>query len=178
MSVHYSENVVREQAKTAAKRRTRKYVLLGAVAAVAVIPTAAYAIITGLTGSGTVEGDGYVAQNLTVSEGAALPKLFPGAQTDISFKVANPNPFPVKLQKVEATGFSAKNACDPTWFTTTLPVTGAAYSFPGFSDEALTVPANGDKVITIPNAVKLANDATKGCGFTLPITVTGAQKAA
>lgn len=178
MSVHFSENVVRDQAKRAAVKKTRKYAVLGAIAAVAIVPGAAYAIISGITGSGTVEGDAYEAQNMTVTDGAAAVKLFPGSQTDVSFTVNNPNAFPVKLQSVKPTGFIVRNGCDPTWFSTTLPLTGMAYAFPGFADEDLTVPAGGSKVVTIPDAVKLLNSATKGCGFSLPITVTGAQKTA
>ncbi|PRY19270.1 hypothetical protein CLV70_13633 [Pseudosporangium ferrugineum] len=178
MSVHFSETVVREQAKKAAAKKTRKYVALGAVAAVAVIPTAAYAIISGLTGSGTVEGEAYATQNLTVTAGAAAPKLFPGAEANVTFRVNNPNPFPVLLQKVEATNFAPKDGCSITWFTTTLPVNGTSYAFPGYPEADLTVPKQGYKDVTIPNGIKLDTDATKGCGFTLSITVTGAQKAA
>jgi len=176
--LHNSENVLREQAKAAAKKKTRKYVVLGSILAVAVIPSAAYAIISGITGSGTVEGQGYETQNMTISEGAASPKLFPGSQTDVSFKVNNPNPFPVKLEQVAPTGFTAKDGCAVGLFSSTLPLNGTAFTFPGFSDSDLTVPANGSKTVTIPNAVKLSETATKGCGFTLPITVTGAQKVA
>ena len=178
MSLHFSDNVVEAKAKKAAAKKTRKYVVLGAIAAVAVVPTAAYALIVGLTGSGTVEGEGYEAVPLTVTEGAAAPKLFPGSQTDVSFKVNNPNPFPVKLEKVQPTGFSAKDGCAVGLFSTTLPLNGTSFMFPGFSDGDLTVPANGSKTVTIPNAVKLSEGAARGCGFTMPITVTGAQKAA
>lgn len=175
--LHFSEKVVTEQAKAAAKKKTRKYVVLGAIGAVAIIPSAAYAIITGITGSGTVEGEAYETQNMTVTEGAAAPKLFPGAQTNVSFKVNNPNPFPVLLEKVQPTGFAAKNQCDPTWFTTTLPLNGTSFTFPGFAAADLTIPANGSKTVTIPDAVQLKESAPKNCGFSLPITVTGAQKA-
>ena len=176
--LHSSDSVMTAKAKKAAAKKTRKYVVVGAILAVAVIPSAAFALITGLTGSGTVEGEGYESQNMTITDAAAATKLFPGSQADVSFKVNNPNPFPVKLERVQPTGFSAKDGCAIGVFSTTLPLNGSAFTFPGFSDEALTVPANGSKTVTIPNAVKLSEGAARGCGFTMPITITGAQKAA
>lgn len=182
-SAHTSSEEAKAAAKAVARKKNRKYVVLGAIAAVAVIPSAAYAFIVGITGSGNIDSEAGETAQLVISQGATAPKLFPGGKVNVSFKVANPNPFPVVLKKVDATGFVVKNDCNPAWFTTTLPVTGASYTFPGFSTADLTIPAktgagNGEKTITIPDAVSLSDAATKSCGFNVAITITGDQKAA
>lgn len=183
-SAHASREAAERSAKDLAKKRTRKFVIVGAIAAVAVIPTAAYAIITGIIGTGTISSDaGAAPVNMTVANanGGNQP-LYPGSQADVKFTVSNPNPYPVTLQSIEATGFTAGAPCSVADFTTTLPSTGS-YTFPStFSEESLTVPgkvgqSNGTKTITIPNGIKLKSTATASCGYSIPVKVTGQQKA-
>lgn len=183
MQEYHSAHALREdaeqQAKQAARRRTRKLTLVGIVAAVAIIPTAAYAVITGITGSGTVKSeDGAEKVALVISESDKAPALYPGKSADISFKVSNANPYAVKLSQITAGKLVSK--CDVTLFSSPLPTNGTPYTFPGFSDTSLTIPAKvgnvaGTKVITIKKGLKLSSKATTSCAYSLPITISGDQ---
>ncbi len=173
-TTHYSENVVRDQAKQAAKKKTRKYVVLGAVAAVAVIPTAAYAAMT-LFGTGNAEVFAYQAQNMPVTNTAFSKTLYPGASANLTFRVDNPNPFPVNITKIAATGADTFNGggC-PNGANLSGPVMGLNQDYP--LPTAVEVGAGGYANVTVPNAVTLGSNATNGCGFKIAVKITGAQK--
>lgn len=177
-----AEAAATAEAKVIARKKTRKYYVLGALAAVAIIPTAAYAVITGIIGSGTINGEAAAAPTpMTVTNGVGTPALNPGDTADITFTVNNANTFKVEVKTIEATGFTTNTpGCNIADFTTTLPVNGAAYTLTGDADSR-TVPAkaggnNGTKVITIPNAITLKPTATKSCAYSIPVTITGDQR--
>ena len=177
MSLHYSDEVVTAQAKAAAKKKTRKFYVFGAAGAVLLTAGGAWAAMT-LFGDGSLTAAAYEAKNLVVSEERLSKELYPVAEADLVFKVTNNNPFPVKINQIEATG-APKNvtaACDLS--KVSGPVGGnPAYSIPE-SQQQTVLGEGGSAIVTIPKAVKLDLSATKGCGLTVGIKVTGVQTAA
>lgn len=182
-SAHATREEAEAAAKLAAKRRTRKFVVVGAAAAV-LLPTAAWAVITGITGTGDVNAAaGKAKEELVITEGTGSPALFPGTSGDITFKVANPNPYAVRLNTIASNGLTPTEGCQAAWYSSDLPASGSSYSFPKeMTDEELTIPAkkdgvNGTQTIVIKDAIKLSEDATTSCGYKISITITGDQKA-
>lgn len=177
-SVHYSENVVREQAKTAAKKKSRKYLAIGAAVAVLGGSGAAWAAMT-IFGEGTASATSYQAQNVTVSNEAFNKQIFPGVSADLTFKVTNPNPFPVTIQSVavdtsRAITVNCEVPAEAAKLSGPAMNTTGSYSIPSASQ--VTVGANGGfATMTVPGAVHLDNSATKGCALTIPFKVTGAS---
>jgi hypothetical protein len=173
-TTHYSDTVVKAEAMKAAKRKTRKYTAVGAILAVAVVPTAAYAYMSGIFGSGNVSGEAYEATMTVSSSTAGQMKLYPGANIDVQFKVNNPNPFPIEVTQVQATSFSSTDCgSNLAWFSGPVsalnkPITLAA---------PVRVAANGNSNVSIPQGIKLSETATKGCGFAMGLKVTGNQVA-
>ena len=176
-TTHYSETVVRDQAMQAAKKKTRKYVLIGAVAAVAIIPTAAYAYMS-LTGTGNAEAAAYQAKNMPVTQTQFSQELWPGASADLKFVVSNPNPFPVKITDIAATSADSFTAgcVNGANLTGKVMSTNSNYTLP--AADQVTIPGNGATWVTVKDAVTLSSDATAGCGFKVGIKVTGLQTAA
>jgi hypothetical protein len=173
--LHQSEKVFQDQA-TARKRRNRKVAIGSTLAAVLIIPAGAYAAVT-IFGKGSLTAEAYQSQGLTVSEEKLSKKLFPGAEADLTMKVTNPNPFPVKVTQVEPTGNPTNVTAGCDLSKVSGPVgANPAYSIPVAAQQ--TVPGGGDAVVTIPKAVKLDLSATQGCGFTIAIKITGTQSAA
>jgi hypothetical protein len=176
VSVHYSENVVRDQAKTAAQMKSRKYLAVGAGLAVLLSAGGAYAAMQ-IFGTGSVSATSYQAQNVSVSGEKFNKPIYPGVFADLSFEVANPNPFPVTVQSVAIdTSRRALVKCDAAGEESKLSgpatSTGLAYNIP--TSEQVAVSPNGKATITIKNAVHLDSSATKGCELTIPFKVTGA----
>jgi hypothetical protein len=176
-TTHYSDSVVRDQAMQAAKKKTRKYVLVGAIAAVAIIPTAAYAYMT-LTGTGNAEATAYQARNMPVSQTQFSQELWPGASADLKFVVSNPNPFPVKITDIAATSADTftGGSVNGANLTGKAMSTNSNYALP--AADQVTIAGNGDAWVTVKDAVTLSPNATAGCGFKVAIRVTGVQTAA
>jgi hypothetical protein len=159
----------------ASKRRSLILTIAGGTTALLMTGGAAYAYMT-LTGEGSAQADAYVATPLGVSDAHVVGKLFPGATRNFKFTVSNDNEFPVKVTKIEATGgpTNITSGCNVSHITTTLTgASGGAYTLT--AAQAEVVPAGGQKVIEIANAVSYSTAATVGCGFKLPIQVTGVQ---
>lgn len=172
--LHQSERVFQDLA-TKRKRRNRKVAIGSTLAAVLIIPTGAYAAMT-IFGNGSVTAEAYQSQGLTVSEEHLSKSLFPGAEADIVMRVTNPNPFPVKVTRIELAGDPTNVTAGCDLSKVSGPVAGTAYDIPVASQG--TVPAGDNSVITIPKAIKLDLSATQGCGFKFGIKITGVQSAA
>jgi hypothetical protein len=177
-TTQFSENVVRDQAMRAAKKKTRKYVVIGAIAAVAIIPSAAYAYMS-LTGTGNAEATAYQAKNMPVSQAQFTSELWPGATADLKFVVSNPNPFPVRITDIAATGadtFNGGGCVNGANLTGKVMALDTNYTLP--SADQVTVAGGGAEWVTVKDAVTLGTGATAGCGFKVAVKVTGIQTAA
>lgn len=174
-SAHSSQAEADAAAKSNAVKKARKWAVVGAIAAVVVLPTAAFAYYSDIFGTGSISGDEATAATLTVNQdGVEKAKLHPDTPVDVKFRVYNPNPFPVSVTKVQATDFSSSNCTTPTqqaWFSGFATQLNQDVSLA----TAVTVPKNGNAVVTIPQGLKLSADATKSCQYTIALKVTAAQ---
>lgn len=175
--LHSDDQAVAFHAKQKGLRKSRKFYAVGAAIAVFASTGAAYAAMT-VFGSGEVTAEAGVAQNLTISEEKVSKKLYPGTVANVTFKVANPNEFPVKVTQVALDGAPtdvAPAGC-VSKITSPLVKSGTAYNVPDAAQRE--VPAKGEAIVVLTNAVKLDNSATTGCGFSIKIKVTGTQSGA
>jgi hypothetical protein len=175
--------------KTAKNKRRKRVVVVSAIAAVVLLPIAAYAAVL-LFGFGTVSAQAATNAKLTVQDGAKLTKtLAPGGTAGLKAKVTNENDF-----KVEVTGLIVNAA--PGSFTitpdqgqcqldfapggtdTTLPAHGSYGDGPGklyalSAGDVVSLNPGETKEITFPDFVKQSADATTFCGFTADYGVQG-----
>lgn len=181
MSINFSDNVGREQAKKKARKFGRRGAILGLALAVVTASGAAWAAMV-IFGTGTVKADAYEAKALVVSEEKFSGPIFPGAELDMTFTVSNPNPFPVKISKLELDGDPQKavtGTCvqgnNLSVLTTKLPIAGVGTSIPAASQ--VIVPANGSATVTLADAVQYDKGLSKttGCTLIVKFKVTGTQ---
>jgi hypothetical protein len=176
MSLHLSDAAVTAQAKQMAKKKSRKYAIIGAALTIPLVAGGAWAAMT-IFGEGSATANKYEAQNLVVSDTSFSKPIFPGVSSNLVFKVTNPNPFAVKVSAIQLNGnpqISCDVAADANKITGPLG-TQTSYTIPA-ADQVEVAP-NGNRTVTIPNAVKLDFSATGSCSITLPFKVTGTQVA-
>lgn len=175
--LHSDDQAVAYHAKQKGLRKSRKFYAVGAAIAVFASTGAAYAAMT-VFGSGEVTAEAGVAQGLTISEEKVSKKLYPSTVANVTFKVANPNEFPVKVTQVALDG--APSSVSPAGciakITSPLVTSGTAFNVP--AADQVEVPAGATRTVTLTNAVKLDDSATTGCGFKIAIKVTGTQSGA
>jgi hypothetical protein len=181
VSLHVSDAAVTAQAKQMAKKKSRKYTVVGGGLAVLLAGGAAYAAVQ-LFGFGDASVNASATQNLTIDNFETLTPLYPGATVGAKAIVHNPNNFPVKVTSViiRKEGLSGKGAgCDES----TLHAKGVynANYGPGVGEgwkTALTgsaqkvIAPNSAEWVSIPEAVSQDESATVMCGFNAKIAVT------
>jgi hypothetical protein len=171
-----SDAAVREQAKTTAKRKARKYTVIGAGLAVVLSAGGAYAAMT-MLGNGSVTAKAYQAKDLTVTDAKPATDLYPGVESDLVMTVKNDNPFPVKITSLKATGAptNVSAGCDLSKVTGPNGSLATQYNIP--TADQPTVNGGSTQPVTIPKVLKMDISATQGCGFTIAIQVTAVQSA-
>ena len=125
------------------------------------------------TGSGYAKAQ--TAQALTTVDVSATTAatLYPGATGDVNVRIANPNPYPVRVTSV--TGNGAVTASGGSGTCTTTGVT--------YTDQTgltIDVPATGATTSTLTGAAQMSNASDNGCQgatFTIPVSLTGASNA-
>jgi len=135
---------------------------------------AAYAYTTA-GGTGTGSGTTGVMQQVTIaaftSGDAPGSTLVPGGTADVSLRVDNPNPVPVRIFSVDANGAVAADASHPGCTTT-----GVSFDTPAAPvSPTITVAANSTVLIQLPNAAGMdltSLPACQGATFEIPVTVT------
>jgi hypothetical protein len=161
-------------------RNPRK--LFAAVATTAALVVACIAVAAWLTsGSGSGYAKAGTAQALSTLDASASTSatLYPGASGDVTLKVSNPNPFPVRVSGVSLNGTNADIAADAGHAS--CSPTGVSFTSPG--SVSLDVPAksggtNGSATATLSGAVSMSNASADGCQgatFTIPVTLSGAS---
>lgn len=125
------------------------------------------------SGSGTAKATS--AQALTTVDAAAttVASLYPGATGNVTIKVSNPNPYPVRVTSVAANGAITADAGHPGCVTTGV-------SFTDQTGQTIDVPANGQTEVTLANAAAMSNASDNGCQgatFTIPVSLSGASNA-
>lgn len=156
------------------KYRMKRFVVGGVVVLALGVTGLVYAA---WTASGT--GNGYAkaatAQALTTVDVSASTSatLYPGADGDVLIKIANPNPYPVRVTEVNGNGAitadSGHSGCTTTGVT-----------FEDQAEQTIDVPANGETQATLAEAAHMSNASDNGCQgatFTIPVSLTGVSNA-
>lgn len=136
------------------------------------------------TGKATANAGAAQAVNgsvTTVASAAAL--LYPGNTVGLIVNVHNPNSFSVKISAVTLTSGTAPDANGITGAKTpaacTPAASGVTLQTASLTNQSVSVAANGDATVTVPNGVGMAATSDDGCQsasftFTSGIAVTAA----
>lgn len=111
------------------------------------------------------------AQDLKITQPQFTRDLLPGLGSDLKFVVSNPNSFTAKVTNISMAGNPTVNCVNPADLAHLSGPSGA------LSTLALAAPVTlspGEaQWVTIHNAVKLDNSATKGCALTITFKLSG-----
>jgi hypothetical protein len=177
-SVHYSENVVRDQAAQAVKKKTRKWAVLGAGLGVAVAGTAAWAAVT-LYGAGEADVAATELKPLTVDNIQVTSPLLPGETVGAKGIVHNPNNFPVRVTSVIIRAQGAQGVGAGCTLPGALTPKGAAGNFGGDIGQGwkttlqapVSIAKGGAEWVEIPEAVTQQAGSNVVCGFKAKVAV-------
>jgi len=153
--------------------RLRVLLFLTAAAMLTVVATAAAAWTVAGTGKGTAKAGSAASLVLSDASTFTTSALYPGATGDLTLRVRNPNPFPVRITTVSGNGAITSDkgtACDQS--------TGVSLS--NRSGLALDVPAGATATLTVPAAVAMSAasaDACQGAMFAVPVSLTAVSNA-
>ncbi len=132
------------------------------------------AAFAAFVGFGTTSGTGSVASlsSITISSATVTPSsaLLPGATSDATFELNNPNSVAVTIVAVSQNGdISVSGGSD-------CNATNAHVSFSDQSSLSIVVPAGATNyAVDLPAALSMTSDAASGCQaatFNVPIFVT------
>lgn len=173
--LHASDAAVTRQAQQLAKRRSRKYVIAAAFTATALAAGGAWAAMK-VSGDGTATVAAYQEQQLVITNAAFSGPLFPGGKVNLAMTVRNPNPFKVKVKTIGLKqGSPPAITCAPgeaKHLSGPVGASGTSFTIPA-DDQAEIGPNGATGTVVVKDAVRLSNDATKGCALTVPFTITG-----
>jgi hypothetical protein len=151
-------------------RVTKKLVIVGAVVAVVLTASVAYALWPA-TGSGSGRARAVTAQAITVTAATGAADLYPGfAGGDVFFTMTNANPY--------AATFTAMT---PGAVTSSDPTNCPASNVSVVSATGLNLNVAGNTTsptVSIADVVTMASAAPDGCqgvSFTITLSLTGSQ---
>jgi hypothetical protein len=160
----------------------RKAIALGACLAARSVSGLVFAAwLTSGSGSGYAKAG--TSQGLSTLDASAstTATLYPGVSGDVTIRVSNPNPFPVRVTSVSLNGTNADIApdsghasCSPTGVSFTNQ-TGLSIDVPAKSGGT-----NGTATATLTGAASMSNASADGCQgatFTIPVNLSGASNA-
>jgi hypothetical protein len=152
-------------------RGKRKFIVMGAAGVAGVVAAgAAYAMWSANgTGSGTATARNAVGITVTAATGTA--DLYPGfSGGDLSFTLANPNPYPVTFTAMTPGTITSSNsgACAASNLTVTS-ATGLSIVVPAGAT------ATSGTIVDVATLSSGALDGCQGISFTVPVTLTGSQ---
>lgn len=169
------------------KRNRRKIIVVSALAAVLVLPAAAWAAVN-LFGFGTFEQAAGTATELQIIGTPTTTKsLAPGQTVGVTGVVRNPNDYPIKVtgiiikkDSVQVTGGTATEckltfgpAGAPAEFPAHAPDAAVAGSTGFAVSPSVEIPANDQRAVTVANVIKQDSSATKLCGVKAAYAVVG-----
>ena len=156
----------------------------------ALVATASALVVAGLvfaawltSGSGSATTKAGSSQDLSILDASASTSatLYPGVNGDVTIKVSNPNPFPVRVTSVSLDGTNSDitpdaghASCSPTGVSFTNQ-TGLTVDVPAKSGGT-----NGTATATLTGAASMSNASANGCQgatFTIPVTLSGSSNA-
>jgi len=150
------------------RRLTAGSIMLGVLA----VGSIAYAAWTA-SGTGSGYAKATTAQALTTVDVSAstTAQLYPGGTGDVTLRIDNPNPYPVRVTSVSGTGAITSDkgaACDASTGVTFADQTG----------QSLDVPAGSAVTFTLSGAVTMSDASDNSCQgaiFTIPVALSGAS---
>ena len=157
-------------------RLSRRGVAICAALVAAVLAAGAIAAWT-VSGSGSASAKAVTASPITLTDASAstIGDLYPSATGSVKIKVANPNPFPVRVTAVALTSGETV-----TSNVTACNTGGSGVTFTNQTGLALDLAANaGATVFTLSGAVSMSNASDNSCQgavFTIPVTVTATSQ--
>lgn len=162
---------------------TRRALLaFGATSSILVISAIVFAAWLA-PGSGSATSKAGSSQALSTLDASASTSatLYPGVNGDVTVKISNPNPFPVRVTSVALDGANSDIApdgghasCSPTGVSFT-DQTGLSIDVPAKSGGT-----NGSVTATLTGAASMSNASANGCQgatFTIPVTMSGSSNA-
>jgi hypothetical protein len=148
--------------------------------AVAVVALAAAGLVSAAwlangTGSGYAKAGTASALTTVDVSASTTASLYPGVSGNVTLRVSNPNPYPVRVTSVtNGTGSITPDAAHAAGCTTT------GVTFTNQTGLTLDVPASGATTQTLNGAATMSNASSDGCQgatFTIPVNLTGASNA-
>jgi hypothetical protein len=147
--------------------------LLAALTAVMLVGTAVAAWVANGTGSGTAKAITGSPLTTLDASGSTTAQLYPGGSGNVSLRINNPNPYPVRVTAVAGNG-----TITATGGTGTCTITGV--SFVDQTGLTLDIAASTATTFTLTAAASMTNASADGCQgavFTIPISMTGNSNA-
>lgn len=160
----------------------RTLLALGATGSILIVSAIVFAAWLA-PGSGSASAKAGSSQALSTLDASASTgaTLYPGVSGDVTLKISNPNPFPIRVTSVSLDGTNADivpdsghASCSPTGVSFT-DQTGLTVDVPAKSGST-----NGSATATLSGAVSMSNASANGCQgatFTIPVTMSGASNA-
>ena len=142
------------------KTLKRAGIVAGTVGAIAAIATASFAFFTA-TGSVTANGTTGTTQSVTARDAVVSPALFPGSCSDVSFTLHNPNgvdsPGIREIAKFDFGSVDGAQNYLRAPYIESKNTPNSVLIANGYNMQP--IPANGDRQVTLPNAICLTADA-------------------
>jgi hypothetical protein len=161
---------------TISLKLTRKRAFVGALLIAGIFVAVAVAAWS-VSGSGSGYAKASTASPVTLSDasGSTTSDLYPGGTGAVKIRIANPNPFPVRITAVSLTSggtiTSSVAACNTG---------GTGVTFANQSGLALDLAANAAATtFTLSGAASMGNASDNSCQgavFTIPVDVTAASQ--
>ena len=122
------------------------------------------------SGSGYAKArDGPSSSRRWTSRPTRAATLYPGSNGNVRIKIANPNPYPVRVTDVTGNGAITADAGHASCVSTGV-------AFTNQTGQSIDVAANGDTETTLTNAASMSNASDNGCQgavFTIPVSLSG-----
>ena len=147
--------------------------LVATLAAILMVGSAMAAWLANGTGSGTAKAISGSALTTLDASASTTASLYPGATGDVTVRIDNTNPYPVRVTAVADSG--AITAAGGTGTCTTTGV-----SFVDQTGLTLDIAASTATTFTLTGAASMTNASDNGCQgavFTIPVTLTGSSNA-
>lgn len=162
------------------KKLSKKLMITGTTLLAFLVASVAFAAWV-VNGSGSGYSKATSSQDLYTDDVGAttVAQLYPGGNGDVKVTVRNPNPFPVEVTQVAASGAVVGNASCTDVGGDPLKATGVSFTTQNLA-AGNVVPAksggtDGSLALTLANAAGMSNasvNACQGATFTIPVTFT------
>jgi hypothetical protein len=153
----------------------KRNLIVGGVALIAMVAVGfVYAAwTTNGSGSGYAKAGTAQALNTVDVSASTTGSLYPGQNGDVTIRINNPNPFPVRITAVTGNGAITPDSGH-------AGCTSTGVSFTDQSGLAIDIAASTATTATLTGAASMSNafeDACQGATFTIPVSLTGSSNA-